>query len=84
MPSFCGLCPLQLTGLQAELDCQAKLADQYKASLDTVQQIHCRCQEEGGRLRSQLHAKETDLARVMTAMQVASSQVGGIGHVTVK
>lgn len=53
-----------------------KLAEQYKANMDTVQQIHCKCQEEGGKMRALLLGKETDLANVLTALQLASSQVG--------
>ena len=61
--------------MMAELDSQVKLAEQYKASLETVQQLHCRCQEEAGRLRAVLLAKETDLARVLTTLQLTASQV---------
>lgn len=68
--------PLQLRGMMAELDSQVKLAEQYKASLETVQQLHCKCQEEAGRLRALLLAKETDLSRVLTTLQLTSSQVG--------
>ena len=67
----------QLGGLTVELECQVKLAEQYKASLDTVQQLHCKCQEEVGRMRTQLVAKETDLSRALTALQLTSSQVSG-------
>lgn len=67
---------MQLHGMLAELDSQVKLAEQYKASLDTVQQLHCKCQEQAGRLRAQLLSKETDLSRVLTTLQLTSSQVG--------
>ena len=60
----------------AELECQVKLAEQYKANLDTVQLFHSKCQEEAGKLRTQLLTKDTDLTRVLTALQLASSQVG--------
>ena len=59
-----------------ELECQVKLAEQYKASLDTVQQLHCKCQEEAGKMRSQLLAKEADLSHVLTALQLTATQVG--------
>ncbi len=82
--------PSQLTGMVVELECQVKLAEQYKTSLATVQQLHCKCQEEAAKMRSQLLAKETDLSRMLTALQLTSTQVCGVwslsvgsGHMTV-
>lgn len=65
----------------AELDCQVKLAEQYKSNLDAVQHIHCKSQEEAGKMKGVLLAKETDLSRMLTAVQLASNQVGVASHV---
>lgn len=68
---------VQIHGIMAELDSQVKLTEQYKANLSTVQQLHCNCQEEAGRLRGQLLAKETQLSRMLTTLHLTSSQVSG-------
>ena len=70
---------MQIHGMTAELDSQVKLAEQYKANLSTVQELHCNSQEEAGRLRGQLLAKETQLSRMLTTLQLTSSQVSGCG-----
>lgn len=66
---------MQIHGMEAELDSQVKLAEQYKANLSTLQQLHCNCQEEAGRLRGRLLDKETQLSRMLTTLQLTSSQV---------
>lgn len=58
-----------------ELECQVKLAQQYKTNLDSVRLLHSNCHDEAGRMRSELISKETNLARMFTALKVAASQV---------
>ena len=58
-----------------ELECQVKLAEQYKTNLENVQQLHFKCREEAGKLRAVLLSKETELSRMLMTLQVTAGQV---------
>ena len=68
-------CCTQCEDMVVELQCQVKLAQQYKTNLDDVRLLHSNCHEEAGHMRSELISKETDLARMLTALQVAAAEV---------
>ena len=67
--------PMQCEEMMEELKAQLELAKEYKANLDDVKRLHSSCNDEANRMRSDLISKETQLARMLTALQVTSKQV---------
>ena len=65
----------QVTSAQQERKKAELLTSSHDDQLSRLKEMHCQCQEEAGKLRALLEAKEAELSRMMTALQVSSAQV---------
>ena len=65
----------QIAVAQQERKKAAQLSSSYDSQLSKLKEMHCQYQEEAGKLRVVLEAKEAELSRMLTALQVSSAQV---------
>ena len=65
----------QIAAAREERNRAEELTSNYDGQLSKLKEMHCQCQEEAGKLRAVLEAKEEELSRMLTALQVSSAQV---------
>ena len=86
--SACSQSP-QLASKVADLQTQISAAKQvqketathassYEQQLESLQTLYSQCQEEAGKLRALLEAKEAELSHMLTSLQVAAAQISAL------
>ena len=53
-------------------------ASSYEQQLESLQSLYAQCQEEAGKVRAILEAKEAELSRMLTSLQVAAAQISAL------
>ena len=77
----------QLAELQAQLssatlqkDEAEKQASSNGLKLESLRTLHSSCEEGANKMRELLEMKETELSRVLSALQVAAAQISALGR----
>ena len=65
----------EISAARQERNKAEQVSSNYGDQLSKLKEMHGRCQEEAGKLRAVLEAKEADLSRMLTALQISSAQV---------
>ena len=65
----------QIAATQKERKRAEQLTSTYDGQVKKLQELHCQCQEEAGKMKALLETKEAELSRMLTALQISAAQV---------